>query len=62
MLWSRFERPARQGHYKVLVVGGGLSGICTAVELMDGGVVVADEDLLVVEQGTDVGGTWHWNR
>lgn len=46
----------------MLVVGGGLSGICTAVELMDGGVVVADEDLLVVEQGTDVGGTWHWNR
>ena len=20
------------------------------------------EDLLVIEQGTEVGGTWHWNR
>ncbi len=42
---------------RVLVIGAGPSGIATAIALREAGV----HDYLVLEQGTDVGGTWRDN-
>lgn len=42
----------------VLILGGGYSGLLTAVNLRKEGI----EDFLVVEKGADFGGTWYWNR
>jgi cation diffusion facilitator CzcD-associated flavoprotein CzcO len=44
--------------YEVIVIGAGFSGIGTAIKLDELGI----HDYLVVEDGDDVGGTWHWNR
>ena len=44
--------------HDVIVVGAGFSGIGTAIKLDELGM----RDYLVVEEGEDVGGTWHWNR
>ena len=43
---------------KVLVVGGGFGGLVMGVNLVKQGV----EDLLIVERGSDFGGTWYWNQ
>ncbi|WP_127478995.1 flavin-containing monooxygenase [Nocardioides pantholopis] len=40
-----------------LVVGAGFAGLCTAVKLDEDG----ERDFLVVEKGSDVGGTWRDN-
>ncbi|MBZ5734106.1 NAD(P)/FAD-dependent oxidoreductase [Nocardioides sp. TRM66260-LWL] len=42
---------------EVLIVGAGFSGIGAAISLLREGV----DDLLIVEDGQAVGGTWHWN-
>jgi cyclohexanone monooxygenase len=42
----------------VLVLGGGIAGILTSVNLLQEGI----EDFLIVEQAEDFGGTWYWNR
>jgi len=42
---------------EVLVVGAGFSGIGAAIRLSQAGI----DDYLVVEEGEDVGGAWHWN-
>ncbi|MEA2172155.1 MAG: hypothetical protein QOF76_5455 [Solirubrobacteraceae bacterium] len=42
----------------VIIVGAGFSGIGAAIKLSEIGM----DDFLVVEEGEDVGGTWHWNR
>ncbi|MBO0852576.1 MAG: NAD(P)/FAD-dependent oxidoreductase [Nocardia sp.] len=42
----------------VLIVGGGISGLVSAVELGRAGI----EDYALVEKGHDFGGTWYWNR
>jgi cation diffusion facilitator CzcD-associated flavoprotein CzcO len=44
--------------HEILIVGAGFSGIGVGVKLREQGV----EDFLIVEQGTDFGGTWYWNR
>src|SRR6476659_9449468 len=44
-------------HVKHLIVGAGFAGLCAAVKLQEDG----ETDLLVVEKGADVGGTWRDN-
>ena len=41
-----------------LIVGGGFGGLMTAAKLRQEGV----ERIRVIEAGSDVGGTWYWNR
>ncbi|WP_083914382.1 flavin-containing monooxygenase [Ilumatobacter nonamiensis] len=43
---------------EVLIIGGGFGGLTVAGRLKAAGV----EDLRIVEKGSDVGGTWYWNR
>ena len=44
-------------HHDVIVVGAGVCGIYALHRLRELGA-----DVLVVEAGSDVGGTWYWNR
>ena len=43
---------------EVLFVGGGFSALLTSARLREVGV----ESIRIVERGSDVGGTWYWNR
>jgi cyclohexanone monooxygenase len=43
---------------EVLVVGGGIAGLVTCVELRRAGVT----DFRVLEKGSSFGGVWYWNR
>lgn len=52
------DRPAVDDTIDVLVVGGGFGGLLTAARLKEAGV----ERIRIVEAGSDVGGTWYWNR
>ncbi len=45
-------------HVEVLFIGGGFSALLTAARLRERGV----ESIRIVERGSDVGGTWYWNR
>src|SRR3954451_23976414 len=42
---------------EVAIVGTGFSGLGTAIRLKQEGI----HDFVVLERGSDVGGTWHWN-
>ena len=42
----------------VAIVGGGFSGLLAAASLLKEGVT----DIRIIEKGSDVGGTWYWNR
>jgi cation diffusion facilitator CzcD-associated flavoprotein CzcO len=42
----------------VVIVGGGITGILTSVELRRAGI----GSFRVIEKGADFGGTWYWNR
>ena len=53
-----FTRSPVDREVDALVVGGGFGGLLSAVRLTDEGV----DDLLMIEQGADFGGTWYWNR
>src|SRR3954464_10918798 len=44
-------------HVRVLVVGAGFAGLAVAIKLDEAG----ERDFLVVERGSDVGGTWRDN-
>ena len=46
------------GRCKVLIVGGGFGGIVSAVRLIQAGV--SADEVLIVEQGGGLGGTWYW--
>lgn len=48
---------AEQKTYEVLVIGGGVAGICQVKHLADRGV-----DLIALEAHGDLGGTWYRNR
>ena len=43
---------------RVLFIGGGFSALLTSARLREGGI----ESIRIVERGSDVGGTWYWNR
>jgi cyclohexanone monooxygenase len=42
----------------VLIVGGGIAGILTSVQLRRAGI----SNFRLIEKGADFGGTWYWNR
>ena len=44
-------------HVRVLVIGAGFAGLGTAIKLQESGIT----DFLVVDKGSDVGGTWRDN-
>jgi len=44
-------------HFDAIVIGAGMSGMYQLVRLRELGITVR-----VLEAGTDVGGTWYWNR
>ena len=55
---ARIERAAVSEDIDVVVVGGGFSGLLAAASLLKEGVT----DIRVIEKGSEVGGTWYWNR
>jgi cation diffusion facilitator CzcD-associated flavoprotein CzcO len=44
-------------HHEVIVIGAGVAGIYQIKRLTDLGI-----EAVVLEAGSDLGGTWHWNR
>ena len=52
------ERDSIEREADVLIIGGGFGGLLTAVELRKQGI----EQIVIVEKGSDFGGTWYWNR
>ena len=50
-------RTAEAGHPDAIVIGAGVAGLCQLHRLRELGLNVR-----VYEAGTDVGGTWYWNR
>ena len=56
---TRPKKPARgaRKHYGVIVIGSGFAGLGTAIRLLKDG----REDFLVIERGSEVGGTWRDN-
>ncbi len=52
------EREPITDSVDVLCVGGGFSALLAAARLRERGV----ESIRIVENGSDVGGTWYWNR
>ncbi len=45
-------------HVDVLIVGGGFSGLCMAIKLLESGM----NSFLLIEKSDDIGGTWYDNR
>ncbi len=52
------ERAPINDTVECLFIGGGFSALLTAARLREKGV----ESIRIVERGSDVGGTWYWNR
>jgi cyclohexanone monooxygenase len=55
---ERFEREPVTDVVEVAILGGGFGGLLLGARMREIGV----EDLRIVEQGGDFGGTWYWNR
>jgi cation diffusion facilitator CzcD-associated flavoprotein CzcO len=55
---KRIERDPVEEYSEVVFIGGGFSALLTAARLRQRGV----ESIRIVEKGSDVGGTWYWNR
>jgi cation diffusion facilitator CzcD-associated flavoprotein CzcO len=51
------ESSATSGHFDVIIIGAGISGMYQLHLLRGAGLSVR-----VLEAGSDVGGTWYWNR
>ncbi|APU15504.1 flavin-containing monooxygenase [Actinoalloteichus fjordicus] len=58
--YSDVERTREPLHdrVEVVIVGGGFGGLLTGARLRQAGV----EDIRVIEEAGDFGGTWYWNR
>jgi cation diffusion facilitator CzcD-associated flavoprotein CzcO len=52
------DRAPIEDEVEVLFIGGGFSALLTAARMRERGV----ESIRIVERGSDVGGTWYWNR
>ena len=52
------QREAITDQVEVLFIGGGFSALLTSARLREHGF----ESIRIVERGSDVGGTWYWNR
>src|SRR5436305_10588790 len=52
------ERDPIDDTVEILFIGGGFSALLTAARLRQ----VGFESIRIVERGSDVGGTWYWNR
>jgi cation diffusion facilitator CzcD-associated flavoprotein CzcO len=52
------ERQPLLDEVDVVIIGGGFGGLLTGAHLRKAGV----EDIRVIENGSDFGGTWYWNR
>jgi len=44
--------------HKVIIIGSGFAGICMAIKLKAAGI----DDFVILEKGSQVGGTWFFNR
>ncbi|KAF3011718.1 hypothetical protein E8E14_009876 [Neopestalotiopsis sp. 37M] len=55
---SRIIRDPVIATHEAVIVGGGYGGLLMAVRLLEAGI----NDILIVEKGSDFGGTWYWNR
>jgi len=53
-----FARGPLTDEMEVVIVGGGFGGLLAGARLREAGV----EDIRIIEQGGDFGGTWYWNR
>ncbi|MDG2471953.1 MAG: NAD(P)/FAD-dependent oxidoreductase [Pseudomonadales bacterium] len=51
-------RPPLNDEVEVVIIGGGFGGLLTAASLYQQGI----DDFCIIEEGSDVGGTWYWNR
>ena len=49
---------AQQHDYRVIIIGAGPGGLCTAIKLREAGI----EDFVILEKAEGVGGTWWHNR
>ena len=52
------ERAAVEEEVEVVIIGGGFGGLLMGGRLREAGF----EDICVIEQAGDFGGTWYWNR
>ena len=55
---ERIERAPVFDEVEIVIIGGGFGGLMMGGRLREAGY----EDLRVIEQGADFGGTWYWNR
>ena len=55
---ARIERAPLVEEVEVVVIGGGFGGLLAAARLHAVGI----DDIRIVEQAGDFGGTWYWNR
>ncbi len=56
-----FTRAPQRRQVAVLILGGGFGGLLTAAQLRQAGWT-GDDDLCLLDQAADFGGTWYWNR
>jgi cation diffusion facilitator CzcD-associated flavoprotein CzcO len=55
---DRIAREPVFDEIEIAIIGGGFGGLMMGARLREGGY----EDIRVIEQGGDFGGTWYWNR
>jgi cation diffusion facilitator CzcD-associated flavoprotein CzcO len=53
-----FTRAPIKEDVGVVIVGGGFGGLLAAARLREAGI----DDIRIIENGGDFGGTWYWNR
>jgi cyclohexanone monooxygenase len=55
---AAFVRAPLTDEVEIVIVGGGYSGLLTAIRLRQAGI----GNFRIIERGSDFGGTWYWNR